>query len=556
MTTLWTAVDIGLLPGGNSGQAFGCSRNGGVIVGQCNVTTDGLEQPFYWTKAGGMVQLELLPGGTTGVAQACSPTAEFIVGQSDATDGFTHAVRWAGGVILDLGVLDGGNTTANAISDDTSTIVGSAGAGPWYFNGGGITALPVPGGSLGGSANGVNLDGSVIAGYYLDGGGTDHAVIWNNKSGPTDLGNLPGGTQSEANAISPTNGVVVGFSLVSGLARAFRWTVGGGMVQIPLPDPGVQAQATGVSYDGSIIVGYDGTDLLAWIWDSVNGTIQLPPLTGGGISFALGISENGLVPVGWGDLGGANHPIYWQPVGPPAPPSPYVPGPGAVRFLLCTQDWTISQPTNIVYGLEHLAGLTVTGLLDGVPLDPTVVNTDGSVNLPFAASFITIGLAFTPQVQSPYLDVGQPTTQGRRKDITAVTVRVNSSAAPQIGSNQPDGGAQIPTQVAPPWTGMLPGVTANPGLQPGTYVGPSGQMTTKLFSGDFRANILPDWNEKGQVAVQQTLPLPLSLTALVPEVLDGDAPEQGYTPKQQQQERQDQNGQKQSRPPGLWMLKG
>ena len=551
MTTLWTAVSLGLLPGGNIGQGYGVSRDGSTIVGSSNVTMNGPAQPIYWTRNTGLVQLELLPGGTGGIAYACSPDGSIIVGQSDASDTLAHAVKWIGGNITDLGLADGVGTAAFGISDDTSTIVGNGGAGAIYWRGGGPTILPVPGGTLSASANGVSLNGSLIAGYYLDGESIDHAVVWNEFSGPTDIGGLPGATTSEANAVSATNNVVVGFSIVSGLGRAFRWTAGGGIVQIPLPDPGVQAQATGVSYDGSIIVGYDPTDLLGWIWDATDGTIQLPPLTGGGTSFALAISENGLVPVGYADIGGVYQPAYWQPVGPPAPPEPYPPGPGAVRFLLCTEDWTITQPTNIVYGLEHLAGLTVVGLLDGVPLAPTVVNDDGSVNLPFAASFITIGLAFTPQVQTPYLDVGNPTVQGRRKDITAVTVRVAASAAPQIGSNQPDGGARIPTQIAPPWTGMLPGVTANPNQQPGTYTGPSGQPTTMLFSGDFRANILPDWNEKGQVAVQQTLPLPLSVTAVVPELLDGDTAEQGYS-----QQQHDQNGQRQPRPPGLWMLKG
>lgn len=227
--------------------------------------------------------------------------------------------------------------------------------------------------------------------------------------------------------------------------------------------------------------------------------------------------------------------------------------PASTAFLICEPtDWTITQPTPRVYGLDHLAGQVVVGLLDGIPMAPLTVGLDGQLLLPIAASSIKLGLAFTVRVQTPYLDVGSPTVQGRRKDITGVTIRVDASAVPNIGSNQPDGGAQVPVSIDPPWLGLLPGVTQNPNLQPGTYVGPSGNVTTKLFSGDFRANITPDWNERGQVAIEQTLPLPLAVTAAIVEVLDGDVPEQTYSEKQYGR---DQQQPAKPRPPGIWMLR-
>lgn len=227
----------------------------------------------------------------------------------------------------------------------------------------------------------------------------------------------------------------------------------------------------------------------------------------------------------------------------------------STQFLICNStDWTIKQPVNKVYGLEHLRGLYVTGLIDGIVLDPVIVGNDGAVTLPFFASCITLGLSFTVQVQTPYLDTGQPTIQGRRKNLTAVTVRVDSSAAPELGSNQPDGGAEVPTATGPVWTGMQSGaVTQDPNQVPERYTGPSGQLTTKLFSGDFRVNIQTGWNEKGQTAVQQKLPLPLSIVALVPEGLEGDLPEQTYRDRQQGGRQQ---GQQAPRGPGMWMLSG
>lgn len=230
----------------------------------------------------------------------------------------------------------------------------------------------------------------------------------------------------------------------------------------------------------------------------------------------------------------------------PAPPTPGTPN--QPQFLLCSPNWTISAPQNIIYGLDHLAGLTVTGLADGVVIAPTVVSATGTLTLPFDASLVTIGLGFTVQVQTPYLDTGNPTVQGRRKDILAVTVRVDSSAAPYTGSDQPDGGAQTPVAINPPWTGMVPAVTQNPNLQPQGYFTPGGQIAYKLFSGDFRANIPANWDTRGQTAVQQTAPQPLSVVAVVPEALEGDTVEQGYAPRQG-------GGDQGQRGPGLWMLR-
>jgi hypothetical protein len=170
------------------------------------------------------------------------------------------------------------------------------------------------------------------------------------------------------------------------------------------------------------------------------------------------------------------------------------------------------------------------------------------VVLPFPASYVTLGLSFTVQLQTPYLDTGNPTVQGRRKDLTAATVRVDASAAPMVGSNQPDGGSFTPTRVGPLWTNMQPAVTQDPQQFPATYTNPAGKTVVDLFSGDFRANLQPGWDTRGQIAVQQTLPLPLAITALMPEALIGDLPEQAISPPQ------GGGGEQGSQGPGLWMI--
>lgn len=215
-------------------------------------------------------------------------------------------------------------------------------------------------------------------------------------------------------------------------------------------------------------------------------------------------------------------------------------------------DWTLTQPTSVVYGLNHLIGLTVTGLADGIPIPPQVVSDAGSITLGYPASAIVVGLGFTAQFQSPYINVqGGQTVQGRRKTITAVTARVEASSRLQSGSNQPDGAAQAPPIIAPVWNGMLD--VPDKGS---TYTSPGGQTVRKLWTGDLRIPITSAWKKNGQIAVQQVNPVPLSLTAIIPEFLEGDTPEMGYPPSQGGGGGGGRGEQQQPRPPGPWMLRG
>jgi hypothetical protein len=207
------------------------------------------------------------------------------------------------------------------------------------------------------------------------------------------------------------------------------------------------------------------------------------------------------------------------------PPSGYTPNdPNGNLLPAVSGTWTLTVPVQTVTGLRHLAGLTVTGLADGVPIAPQVVTAAGTIALPVAASNIKVGLPFTPQVQLPYLDPGTaPTVQGRRKTITAVTGRFDASAMIQFGSNQPDGAAQVPAVIAPAWTGMV--AAADPGTP---YTSPGGASVVPLSTGDIRIPIGADWNKRGQVAFQQVNALPMNLTAVMPEYLEGDTPEAAY----------------------------
>jgi hypothetical protein len=179
--------------------------------------------------------------------------------------------------------------------------------------------------------------------------------------------------------------------------------------------------------------------------------------------------------------------------------------------------WTLTLPVSEMY-VPQLIGFTVTGLADGVPIPPTVVPATGLLPLPNPATAVIVGLPFTAQLQSVYLDAGEPTVQGQRKKVAEVTVRVESSAGFQVGANQPDGSTQSPMELAPEWQNMVDA--------PSPAVPSFNAVNTPLFTGDIRVPVPGGFSTRGQVAVQQLQPLPLQVLDFVPEVLAGDKPAQ------------------------------
>ena len=181
-------------------------------------------------------------------------------------------------------------------------------------------------------------------------------------------------------------------------------------------------------------------------------------------------------------------------------------------------NWTITVPVTKVTGLNHLVGMQVAILADGgVVNNQTVVAFgDGTygITLPFAASSITVGLPFLPQIQTLYLDPpAQMTLQSKRTSINAVAVRVEKTRGISVGCNQPDQ-ATTPGGGNPVWTNMIELKMRNSTIFAGQPV--------PLESDDFYLPIMGGWNEHSQAAVQQSYPLPCNLSALIIYYNQGD----------------------------------
>lgn len=165
-------------------------------------------------------------------------------------------------------------------------------------------------------------------------------------------------------------------------------------------------------------------------------------------------------------------------------------------------------PATTFSGAWHLAGKTVTGLADGVVIPPFVMGLDGTFTLATPASKVTVGLAFTPQLQTLALDLGEPTVQGKQKNISSVTVRCADTLGLSIGKT-------FSTLVP-----MKDLIVGNVGSQ-------TNQVVTGLVTGDAYTVLDPSWDEPGQYCIQQSYPLPASILGVIPEITVGDTNERG-----------------------------
>ena len=183
-------------------------------------------------------------------------------------------------------------------------------------------------------------------------------------------------------------------------------------------------------------------------------------------------------------------------------------------------NWTITTPVTAVTNLNHLEGMTVTGLADGAVIPPTTV-VNGTVTLPTAASAVKIGLPFIAQLQAMPPEIpAKGSIQGDRKRVHGMNIRVQASRGFQIGANQPVASA-LDFQQEIPWSNLVDVPDVPQQNLP--------DAALPLFTGDKFAPISDDWQNfngweasPGWVAAQQLQPLPLNVLAFVPRYSLGD----------------------------------
>jgi probable HAF family extracellular repeat protein len=248
--------------------------------------------------------LGLMPSGTYSQPTGLSADASVIVGKGSSSAASQEAFRWtATGGIIGLGDLAGGGSDsyANAVSSDGSVVIGNGTSAGKALPTGGNTALTIEGfrwtatggltglGAFSGSpygsdARAVSADGSVIVGAATPSDGFPRAFRWTPATGLVDLGLPAGAAQAEANGVSADGSVVAGTSYNTGSRAIFRWTAAGGLTSLGTISGGTSGNATGISADGSVIIGYErvsSSSRRGFRWSAAEGFVLLGDLAGG-----------------------------------------------------------------------------------------------------------------------------------------------------------------------------------------------------------------------------------------------------------------------------------
>ncbi len=171
-------------------MALDASRDGSVVVGRVDPFDTPNMRGFRWT-GNGMTILGRLNLWEDTQANAVSTNGLYVAGAEFSNwTGVGRAVRWdASGVPVNLGTL--GNaafSTANGVSDDGQTVIGTCGRSSQNQNGPafiwtastGMRELPSPNSSsLAYNATDVSADGRVVVGTVQSNGGISYsAAIW------------------------------------------------------------------------------------------------------------------------------------------------------------------------------------------------------------------------------------------------------------------------------------------------------------------------------------------------------------------------------------------
>lgn len=157
-------------------------------------------------------------------------------------------------------------------------------------------------GTLGGSsvAYGVSGDGNVVVGSSF--AALNKPFRWSQSGGIQNLGVMPGYVAGIATGVSEDGTIISGVNGTTESTVAFRWTESNKMQSLGTFGSGSWSSAEAISADGSVIVGYsDGGSVAyerAFQWTEAGGMYDIGLPTGSVQSIANSVSANGSVIVG------------------------------------------------------------------------------------------------------------------------------------------------------------------------------------------------------------------------------------------------------------------
>ncbi len=272
-----TRLDLGTFPGGTSSTAYDISESGEVVGSSDGGSFPG-EHPFFWSQSTGMIDI-LPPGFDGGVARGVNESGEVF-----------------------------GSTFKNGQGEQAFT---------WSLSGGTHLIDPVPGDDFSVAID-INNNGDVV-GYSRTlacCSSPNHAFIWNLSTGTVGLGGLGGG-DAYAQYLDDAGEVTGSARLPSGDFTVFKWTSGGGMVNIA-PPGWTDGNPFAISETGQIVGSIQiapGGDYHAFSWTQTGGMVDLG-VFGGNYSYAYAVNDVGTVVGSSTTASGDMHGFLWKDPGP------------------------------------------------------------------------------------------------------------------------------------------------------------------------------------------------------------------------------------------------
>src|SRR5271165_390101 len=255
------------------------------------------------------------PGGGSGGGRAINSLGDVAVDNAGVSYVWTPTHHY-----LTLMPLAGGTETAVFGINSHGIVVGESFFSVGYHAALWISGKPTDLGTLPGGvlswANAINASGLIVGAADGTNVGPE-AVLWS-SAGPKGLGFLTGGSYSDACGINRV-GQVVGFSdLTGGGYHGFIWSKATGMQDLGTLPGGGGSSASAINDSGQVAGGSDcGTACQhAVLWSSVKHSItDLGVLPGASFSSAFGINNHGVVVGSSGYISNADHAFVWTSTG-------------------------------------------------------------------------------------------------------------------------------------------------------------------------------------------------------------------------------------------------
>jgi acyl dehydratase len=152
-----------------------------------------------------------------------------------------------------------------------------------------------------------------------------------------------------------------------------------------------------------------------------------------------------------------------------------------------------------ITGLDHLEGEEVVAVADGNVVTGLTVSS-GEIELTKAAEKVTVGLAYTPTIELLELDTGSITgPRGRKASVNNVMVEFKDSRGGWVGT--------VDDQGNPGTLQEIPARYVSDGYDP---------LSLKSFKQD--VTVPGTWERGLQVRIEQRVPMPMSILAVIPDV--------------------------------------